>query len=356
LTAAAAFAAQATAKTRALPKSSKKLGTHDGSFQADEALACWMLQQLPEFAGCDVTRSRQQRILSEMDIVVDVGDIYDPGQQRFDHHQRGFFETADGIPGAAKGPDEATGRWKTRLSSSGLVYKHFGRDLIRQLAATDAESTELVWAEVYDRFVECIDAIDNGVEMCAEGIPRFKDCTGLSARIARLNPRWNEACDDEILQRRFEAASALCGSEFLEVLSDVVESWLPARACVAKAMAAREEVHSSGQVLRLDSGKIPWRSHIFDLERELCLEGHIKFIVYPKEDLFRVRAVPIEGRFFTNRLSLPESWRGLRDDALVKASGIEGSCFAHVNGFIGGNYTLEGALAMAYASLRSSLE
>ena len=67
-----------------------------------------------------------------------------------------------------------------------------------------------------------------------------------------------------------------------EVLSDVVESWLPARACVAKAMAAREEVHSSGQahlqskavafgreasfnlstgeVLRLDSGKIPWRS------------------------------------------------------------------------------------------------
>ena len=28
---------------------------------AEEALACWMLQQLPEFAGCEVTRSRQQR-------------------------------------------------------------------------------------------------------------------------------------------------------------------------------------------------------------------------------------------------------------------------------------------------------
>ncbi|CAE7282352.1 unnamed protein product [Symbiodinium natans] len=320
-----------------------------------EALACWMLRQLPDYAGSEVTRSRERRILAKMDIVVDVGDVYDPAQLRFDHHQRGFFETADGIPGAAKGPEEATGRWKTRLSSSGLVYKHFGREIIQQLADTDPKSTELIWAEVYDRFIECIDAIDNGVEMCAVGTPRFKDCTGLSARVARLNPRWNEACDDEILQSRFEAASAMCGAEFLEVLSDVLESWLPARACVAEAMATREEVHSSGQVLRLHSGKLPWRSHVFDLERELHLEGHIKFLVYPEEDLFRVRAVPIEGRFFTNRLSLPEAWRGLRDDALVQASGIEGSCFAHVNGFIGGNYTLEGAIAMADASLRSSV-
>ena len=82
-----------------------------------------------------------------------------------------------------------------------------------------------------------------------------------------------------------------------EVLSDVVGSWLPARDCVAAAMAAREEVHSSGQahlqpkavalgceanfnltsgeVLRLDSGKIPWRSEQHLVHRSrlswLCL-------------------------------------------------------------------------------------
>ncbi|CAE7225188.1 Myg1, partial [Symbiodinium pilosum] len=83
--------------------------------------------------------------------------------------------------------------------------------------------------------------------------------------------------------------SAMCGQEFLEVLSDVVESWLPARACVEAAMAVREEVHSSGQVLRLSSGKLPWRGHIFDIERELGIEGHIKFIVYPEEPGLRWR-------------------------------------------------------------------
>ena len=242
-----------------------------------------------------------------------------------------------------------------------------------------------------------------------------QDCTGLSARVARLNPRWNEAwksvlgldvrndfashahrfsvrvdrcgsAGHDAVARRpamtkscsiasrlrvglFCAAgcnaystvrtehvspaasrSAMCGSEFLEdtcrhiehtrpaqrpspachhstsririlpawapapshlspppswvgsagraeVLSDVVGSWLPARACVAAAMAAREEVHSSGQahlqpkavalgcepnfnltsgeVLRLDSGKIPWRSEQHLVHRSrlswLCL-------------------------------------------------------------------------------------
>ena len=42
--------------------------------------------------------------------MLEVGDVYDPAQLRFDHHQRGFFETADGIPGAAKGPEEAGNR------------------------------------------------------------------------------------------------------------------------------------------------------------------------------------------------------------------------------------------------------
>jgi hypothetical protein len=37
---------------------------------------------------------------------------------RYDHHQRGFEETLDDAH-------------KTKLSSSGLVFKHFGRDALR---------------------------------------------------------------------------------------------------------------------------------------------------------------------------------------------------------------------------------
>lgn len=48
---------------------------------------------------------------------------------------------------------------------------------------------------------------------------------------------------------------------------------------------------------------------------------------------------------------MPEAWRGLRDAELSNASGIPGCVFCHASGFIGGNETYNGALAMARASL-----
>lgn len=44
-------------------------------------------------------------------------------------------------------------------------------------------------------------------------------------------------------------------------------------------------------------------------------------------------------------------WRGLRDAALVEASGITGASFVHAAGFIGGNATKEGVVEMAIAAL-----
>ena len=66
---------------------------------------------------------------------------------------------------------------------------------------------------------------------------------------------------------------------------------------------------------------------------------------------WRIQCVSEAEGSFVNRLSLPEPWCGVRDDALSELSGIPGCIFVHANGFIGGNKTKEGALAMAKASL-----
>ena len=66
---------------------------------------------------------------------------------------------------------------------------------------------------------------------------------------------------------------------------------------------------------------------------------------------WRIQAVAIASGSFTSRLPLPESWCGLRDDALSAESGIEGCIFAHASGFIGGNKTLDGARRMAARSI-----
>ena len=80
--------------------------------------------------------------------------------------------------------------------------------------------------------------------------------------------------------------------------------------------------------------------------------GARQFVLYEDSaKMWRVQAVTVEGTDFTNRLSLPEPWRGLRDAALVEKSGIAGCKFCHASGFIGGNETYEGALAMALKTI-----
>lgn len=54
----------------------KVIGTHSGTFQADEALGVWLLRQLPTYHQSKVVRTRDEQILKDLDIVIDVGGIY----------------------------------------------------------------------------------------------------------------------------------------------------------------------------------------------------------------------------------------------------------------------------------------
>ena len=71
-----------------IPGHTPKIGTHDGNFHCDEALACFMLKKLPEYASAEIKRTRDPTQLATCDVVVDVGGVYDPTKHRYDHHQR----------------------------------------------------------------------------------------------------------------------------------------------------------------------------------------------------------------------------------------------------------------------------
>jgi Uncharacterised protein family (UPF0160) len=61
-------------------KMAKKIGTHSGTFHCDEALGCYLLQQTSKYAGADIVRTRDPAVLAELDVVIDVGGVYDPGR------------------------------------------------------------------------------------------------------------------------------------------------------------------------------------------------------------------------------------------------------------------------------------
>lgn len=328
--------------------SSMVIGTHSGTFQADEAMGCWMLRQLPKYRNSKVVRSRDSNVLGDLDIVIDVGGVYDHSLLKYDHHQRNYNELFDDNDRC------------TKLSASGLVYRHYGKELIQTYYPNlPHKDLDLAYVQIYDSLLEALDAIDTGVEMAPEGVDLlYKDTTGLSRRVSRLNPRWNEVDDttgeppnpDE----RFQVAVDVCGQDFMSVMTQVVESDLPARAIVEKALLNRHETDSSGEIMVLESGGLPWRNHLYDLERQHNIDDPlIKFVLYTDQaGMWRVQAVTVEGRGFENRLSLPEEWRGVRDEDLTKIAGIPGCTFCHASGFIGGNQTFEGVLEMARVALR----
>ena len=336
---------------------SASMGTHSGTFQADEAMGVWLLRRLERFASLPLTRTRDVGVLGGLGIVIDVGGTYSHGALRYDHHQRGFFETFDGEVGAAAGPESATGRFVTKLSAAGLVYKHYGREILRTLrpeALRDDADLEWVFTKIYEDFMEALDAVDNGIEIA--DATRYKEGSSLPARVHRLNAKWNEKPGGPTEDERFERASALCGSDFEAVLEDVVDAMLPARALVLRALEGRFLVHGSGKVLKFESGGCPWKTHLYDLERQLGA-ALVKFVLYEDSaKMWRVQAVTEEGTSFTNRLGLLEPWRGLRDVDLETESGLPGAKFVHASGFIGGHATFDGALAMALKTLEHAGE
>lgn len=217
-----------------------------------------------------------------------------------------------------------------------------------------------MYTKLYDRFLEALDSIDTGVEPVPDGVVmRYKDSTGLASRVGRLNPRWNELVNDENGEHppcpddRFEKASTICGEDFVAILEGIVESDLPARAFVEEALLARQETDPSGEILKFSSGGMPWKSHLYDLEREHKVSPLIKFVLYTDQaGMWRIQAVTVEGKQFENRLGLPKEWRGVRDEDLVGVCKIPGATFCHAAGFIGGNKSYEGALAMAKEALK----
>lgn len=327
----------------------KKIGTHNGTFHCDEALACFLIQLLPEYKDSTILRTRDNSKLGECDIVVDVGGVYDEKKLKFDHHQRTFNESMNSL--------NPNFKWVTKLSSAGLIYYHFGRRIIEQileLNSKDMAIVDIIYDKIYENFVEEIDGIDNGINQTEEK-PKYHISTSISKRVARLNPHWNQEDFDE--EELFREAMKLVGNEFVDRILFYKKVWLPAREIVLKALEDREKVDEGKEILLLNPGSCPWKDHLLLLEEEKEITPSIKYVLYTDQaSNWRVQCVPVHAEGFSNRLSLPEEWCGLRDEELSEKSGIKGCIFVHATGFIGGNKTYDGVLEMARMALKNKKE
>ncbi|GKU89028.1 hypothetical protein SLEP1_g3223 [Rubroshorea leprosula] len=179
----------------------KRVGTHNGSFDCDEALACFMICLTNKFYGAQIVHTKDPLVLEALDAVVDVGSVYDPSRDLYDHHHKEFEE----IFGHG---------FTTKLSSAGLVYKHYGVEIIAKELQLDQGHPN-----VNRLFLAAIDAVDNGINQYAtDESPRYVNNTSLPSRVGRLNldgVDTDQSSEKE--DEAFQHAMTLAGSEFLEV-------------------------------------------------------------------------------------------------------------------------------------------
>ena len=316
-----------------------------------------MLRLLPTYANSPLVRTRDPEILKTCHTVVDVGAVYDENARHFDHHQREFNTT---FPGHS-----------TKLSSAGLVYVHFGKDIISSVTNLQpGADLDILFEKIYTDFSEAFDANDNGVSACD---PKAVEAAGLTKKfedrgfsIASVVNRYNysnsKAQDenkskDQLQQEedaRFARASSFVGEQFVIELTDRASAWLPARNAVKLAYEGRLQYDPKGRILVLPDG-MPWADHLYTLEKETAIpqgvEPQVLYVLFPEttepDSKWRIRAVSKENGGFQNRKDLPDPWKGVRDEQLSEVSGVPGGVFVHAAGFIGGNKTFDGALAMA---------
>jgi len=320
-----------------------KICTHSGSFHADESLAVYMLRLLPKYAKSELIRSRNPEDWEASDIVVDVGAKYD-GIKFFDHHQREFSDTF-------------SRDFNTKLSSAGLVYKHFGKEIIQHVLQLEEgdRNVEVLYKKVYKEFIESLDANDNGISNYSteiEANKKFNDRNiTLPSIVSRLNPSWNEDPTDADFDANFLKSSELMGTVFVSLLEGYGKSWLPAKTLVEEAFDKRFDTDASGEILVL-SQFCPWKEHLYAIEKENQAEGQIKFVLFTDSSTkWRVSTVSVTSTSFEFRLGLPKDLRGLRDQELSDKSGVEGCIFIHAAGFIGGANTQEAVFKLAKMSL-----
>ena len=289
-----------------------RVGTHDGTFHADEAFAVAALRLADE--SVEVVRTRDPERLAGCDVRVDVGLRDDAASGDFDHHQKG---------GAGERPNGI------RYASFGLVWRHVGERLCGDSA---------VAGRVDQVLVQGVDAHDTGQTVTRSLVDGIQPMT-VSGMIAAMNPRWDEDLGPGDEDQRFAEAVELAYGVLAREIAGAAAQERATR-LVADAIARA----SDPRLIELDVG-LPWRDAVVSGAPEAL------FVIYPKSNGWGLQAVPRELGSFANRVDLPSAWAGRSGAELAEVTGVDDAVFCHTGRFIAVAGSREGIAALARQAL-----
>lgn len=265
----------------------RSLGTHDGTFHADEVTACALLLIFDLIDKEKIVRTRDMEVLSRCEYVCDVGGIYDPKQKLFDHHQVQY-----------QGMMSSAGMVLLYLKDIGILkqkeYQFFNHVLILGVDASDnGNDPQIPGLCTYSHVVTNFTPIEHNSPPKIQNAAFFEALDFAVGHIKRL---WDRYC-------------------YTQSCRQVVE----------------EAMNKDSQCLIFEKG-IPWLEIFFELDG---VNHPAEFVIMPSGSHWKLRGIPPTYDDKMNvRNPLPQEWAGLIEEDLKKVSGIEGAIFCHKGRFI----------------------
>jgi uncharacterized UPF0160 family protein len=248
-----------------------------------------------------VIRTRDKDIIENGDYVVDVGDIYDEDENRFDHHQESFKEV---------------GMYKVPYSAFGLIWKHFG------LALCENKN---VWKKMVKDFVTQVDANDNGIDTY---LPAIEGLVPIDPEFVTDSylPAHSERTEETVYKGFLEAVEFAKGYLVREIRKE--NSKEEARGEFEHALKLKKNIFKTDSVQALILPRpLPWRDFLEE-------ENDFDFVVSQRDDgKWNAQAVPPQ-KGSTRVKSFKRSWGGLRDQELCDKAGVPDLIYYHKTGYI----------------------
>jgi uncharacterized UPF0160 family protein len=286
-----------------------KVAVHDGSFHGDDVFAVAILKLYLK-KPLKIFRTRDTKILSKMDYILDVGREYNPKERKFDHHQENWNEKREN---------------GVLYASCGLLWKEFGEKI------TGSKDV----AEIVDqKIIQTIDSEDNGIsiyEKTDSGLSPF--C--FSDFIYGMNPTYAEKKEnvDKLFKKAVGEVRMTLKRE-IKRAQDYTDS-------VSKMKEIYDKTKDK-RIIVLDK-EYSWKRFFAEYPEPL-------FVIEPifnKQGVCHVSAVNIKGEKFKKKMDFPKSWAGKVGEELQKLSGVHDAIFCHNKRFMASVGSKEGAIKLA---------
>lgn len=294
-----------------------KIITHSGNYHPDDVFGVAALRMV--FGNdVEIVRTRDVNIIKNKekdDIVLDIGDAYDPETNCFDHHQEGGAgKRENGIP----------------YASFGLVWKTYGERIAGSKRSADS---------IEEKLVLPIDAGDNGIDTFQKANKHFKPYL-LDGVLISLMPTWEEKdgnIDDVFLQA--------VGIAQMVLEREVAKSnaFINGEAEVEKAY----QEAADKRIIFLDNN-YSWKNVI-------AKHDEVLFVIMNdgKQTTWAINTVPTDGVSFQRRKLFPQAWAGKKGKELATITGVPDAHFCHNHKFFAVANSREGAFKMAQLAVEA---